>query len=110
MGDSRHERKGFGRSMKREFLYSIIVGLHAAFTFNIQADLNETLAVECNKAEVFAGYLAEGDAEDARRYAPSPLVDITHVTIDVTPDYDARTIAGTTTIEFTVVGLPLTEF
>lgn len=44
-----------------------------------------------------------------RRYAPDRKVDILHITIDVTPDFKARTVAGTTTINFTPITKPLTE-
>ncbi|MBN1509361.1 MAG: hypothetical protein JW955_21120, partial [Sedimentisphaerales bacterium] len=44
-----------------------------------------------------------------RRYAPQRLVDVTRVTIDVTPDFPARTIRGVTTIAFTPLVRPLTE-
>jgi len=43
------------------------------------------------------------------RYAPERCVDITHVTIDVTPDFAARTVQGVTTISFTPLAKPLTE-
>ncbi len=49
----------------------------------------------------------EGDA--LPRYAPDRPVDITHVTIDITPNFDARTIQGTTTIAFTPLVKPLKE-
>ncbi len=50
-------------------------------------------------------------AEDVRvpQYAPSRYVDITHVTIDVTPDFDARTIQAVTTIRFAPIAKILTE-
>jgi aminopeptidase N len=44
-----------------------------------------------------------------RQYAPARRVDITHVTIDVTPNFEARTVAGTTTIRFTPIAELLTE-
>jgi aminopeptidase N len=44
-----------------------------------------------------------------RRYAPQRFVDITHVKIDVTPDFAARTVSGVTTIAFTPIAGPLTE-
>ncbi|MBN1359170.1 MAG: HEAT repeat domain-containing protein [Sedimentisphaerales bacterium] len=44
-----------------------------------------------------------------RQYAPPRLVDITHVKIDVTPDFAARTVTGVTTITFTPIARPLTE-
>jgi aminopeptidase N len=53
--------------------------------------------------------LARGEGDALPRYAPDRPVDITHVTIDVTPDFDARTIQGTTTIAFTPLVKPLTE-
>ena len=43
------------------------------------------------------------------RYAPDREADILHVTIDVTPDFKQRTIAGTTTITFAPMAKPLTE-
>ena len=37
---------------------------------------------------------------DAQRYAPSRLVDILHVRLHVTPDFEARTVEGSTEITF----------
>lgn len=47
--------------------------------------------------------------ETAPQYAPDRHVDITHVTIDVTPDFNACTIQGTTVIAFTPLVRPLLE-
>ena len=44
-----------------------------------------------------------------RQYAPAREVDITHVTINVTPDFQARTVSGTTTIRFVPIARLLTE-
>jgi aminopeptidase N len=44
-----------------------------------------------------------------RQYAPDRKVDILHITIDVTPDFAARTVAGTTIIKFAPIAKPLTE-
>ncbi len=44
-----------------------------------------------------------------RQYAPPRYVDITHVKIDVTPDFASRTVSGATTITFTPIAKPLTE-
>jgi aminopeptidase N len=52
---------------------------------------------------------AKQDTEIPRRYAPERRVDITHVTIDVAPDFASRTIRGVTTIAFTPMVKPLTE-
>lgn len=45
----------------------------------------------------------------ARQYAPDRKVDILHIAIDVTPDFAARSVAGTTTITFAPIAKPLTE-
>ncbi len=44
-----------------------------------------------------------------RRYAPDRNVDIRHMTIDVSPDFEDLTVAGTTTIEISPIAKPLTE-
>jgi len=44
-----------------------------------------------------------------RQYAPDRVADILHISIDVTPDFKARTVAGTTTIKFAPIAKPLTE-
>ena len=45
----------------------------------------------------------------APQYAPIRRVDITHVTIDVTPNFTERTVKGTTTIRFTPIADLLDE-
>jgi aminopeptidase N len=52
---------------------------------------------------------AKANDETPRRYAPERQVDVTHVMIDVTPDFTARTIRGVTTIAFTPIARLLTE-
>jgi aminopeptidase N len=44
-----------------------------------------------------------------RQYAPDRKVDILHIAIDVTPDFESRTIVGTTTIKFAPISRPLEE-
>jgi len=44
------------------------------------------------------------------QYAPDREADILHITIDVTPNFKNRTIAGTTTIKFAPISKPLAEF
>jgi len=52
-----------------------------------------------------------GDDEEfiERKYAPDREVNILHITIDVTPDFESRTINGVTTIKFAPIAKPLTE-
>jgi aminopeptidase N len=44
------------------------------------------------------------------QYAPDREADVLHITIDVTPDFKTRTVAGTTTIKFAPISKPLAEF
>lgn len=57
---------------------------------------------------VFLLYFA-GMAFAEQQYAPDREADILHITIDVTPNFKTRTIAGTTTIKFSPISKPLTE-
>lgn len=52
---------------------------------------------------------AAGDAGQIRQYAPSRLVDVKHLLLDVTPDFDAQSIAGEMTLTFAPVARPLGE-
>jgi aminopeptidase N len=52
---------------------------------------------------------SSGNDAPARHYAPDRKVDIRHIVIDVTPDFEARTIAGVTTITFAPIAEELTE-
>lgn len=49
-----------------------------------------------------AGYVS-------RKYAPSREIDITHQTLDVTPDFDRRSVAGQIKIEFKPIAKPFAE-
>ncbi|MCP4610242.1 MAG: hypothetical protein GY845_16150 [Planctomycetes bacterium] len=56
------------------------------------------------------GAAPQGKAKTVeRQYAPDRKADILHITIDVTPDFKARTVAGATTIKFKPIAKPLTE-
>ncbi|MFA6544717.1 MAG: M1 family aminopeptidase [Limisphaerales bacterium] len=49
------------------------------------------------------------DSPAYRKYAPDRRVDIFHLALDVTPDFKARTIAGTATLTFKPIATPLEE-
>ncbi len=67
--------------------------------------LNE---LQCGRM-TFAAAAQEKAAVTERQYAPDREADILHITIDVTPDFKTRTVAGTTTIKFVPISKPLTE-
>ena len=49
------------------------------------------------------------DSSAYRKYAPDRRVDILHLALDVTPDFKARTLAGTATVTFKPIATPLEE-
>ncbi|MCA9229006.1 MAG: M1 family metallopeptidase [Planctomycetales bacterium] len=56
-----------------------------------------------------AGLAADTGAGPQRNYAPPRYVDMLHLKLDVTPNFQQRTVAGTATLEFAPVGKPLSE-
>jgi len=44
-----------------------------------------------------------------RKYAPSKQIDVLHLKLDVTPDFEARTVSGTARTTFAPVAKPLIE-
>ncbi len=70
-------------------------------------------AAETELAEAYCSKQAwtptGSESTDGRRYAPDRNVDIIHLTLDVTPDFEQRTISGTTTIRFAPIGKALSE-
>ena len=47
--------------------------------------------------------------EGGRQYAPDRQVDIKHIRLDVVPDFQHRTVSGTTTLRFVPISEPLKE-
>jgi aminopeptidase N len=54
-----------------------------------------------------AGLLPIGIGKPGRKYARDRLVDIRHLALDVTPDFQKRSVRGTVSISFAPVGLPV---
>ncbi len=52
---------------------------------------------------------ASPETPDYRKYAPDRKVDILHLLLDITPDFDQRTIRGTATLRFKPIAMPLEE-
>ena len=55
--------------------------------------------------------LADGDedAGDKRKYAPPRYIDLLHLKLDVTPNFEQRSVSGTATLEFAPIAKPLDE-
>ena len=56
-----------------------------------------------------AHFAAAPPAPGVRTYAPERQVDILHLAIDVTPNFERRTVAGSVTLTFKPIIKPLTE-
>jgi len=55
-------------------------------------------------------WLAAGvDSAEFLKYAPSREIDILHLTLDVTPDFKARTVSGQATLRFKPIAKPCLE-
>jgi len=56
------------------------------------------------------GKTDEGDDTlGLRKYAPARYIDLLHLKLDVTPDFERRTVVGTATLDFTPIAKPLSE-
>ena len=51
--------------------------------------------------------LAPATSPDHRQYAPSRLVDFTHLKLEFTPSFAEKTVTGTTTLEFKPISTPV---
>ncbi len=50
-----------------------------------------------------------GDISTIRHYAPSREIDVLHLKLNVTPNFDERTVSGTVRINFSPIAKPLEE-
>ena len=50
-----------------------------------------------------------GDISSLRHYAPSREIDVLHLKLEVTPNFDERTVSGTVRINFSPIAMPLEE-
>ncbi|MCA9184942.1 MAG: M1 family aminopeptidase [Pirellulaceae bacterium] len=63
----------------------------------------------CRFHETSSYAAASSDDSDPLKYAPDREVDIVHIKLDVTPDFDKRTVEGTAAIQFRPIAKPLTQ-
>lgn len=66
--------------------------------------IDEHLACEHGKQGLFP---APASDKPGRKFARDRLVDIAHLALDVTPDFAARTVRGSSTLTFSPIALPL---
>src|SRR5205085_2857847 len=90
------------KPMSRPFFLSTL--LLAAHCF--VASATELAELACLGARSAA---APADSSELRKYAPDRAVDISHLLLDVTPDFQKRAVSGTMTLRFKPISKPLRE-
>lgn len=63
----------------------------------------------CSSGTCFQAEDDDDKAPGTRKYAPARYIDLVHLKLDVTPDFQKRTVAGTATLEFTPIGKSLSK-
>ena len=85
---------------------AIVQGLLTIFTIGSLVDAEETVCRYC--AEGQSHQLSLGlDLDGSDHYAPDRQVDVKHIKLDVTPDFDKRTVAGTASITAIPISKPV---
>ncbi|MBT3597024.1 MAG: M1 family metallopeptidase [Verrucomicrobia bacterium] len=80
-------------------LLALTIGI-SFFAHSLTVSFGENYQMEQVYCSKHAHFLAPIDAPDHRKYAPSRIIDILHVQLNVTPDFKRRTVHGSTTIRF----------
>lgn len=70
-----------------------------------QTRAEEAEVLRCRQSE----WLAGPESSDYRKYAPDREIDILNVALDVTPDFQRRTIEATATLTFKPIAKPTSE-
>lgn len=80
------------------------------YAFVVIGLLSASARAEWGELYCRLGSFAPGDgSSSARKYAPSREVDILHLAIDVTPDFNQRSIEAEVTLRFKPIAKPLAE-
>ena len=92
-------------STSRTLLLALALSLLAAPARAHELDLL------CGWAAAPSPFVVPGspDSPSYRKYAPDRAIDILHLTLDVTPDFVQRTVAGSATWKFKPIAKPLAE-
>ena len=77
----------------------------AAWMAVLPMHAEEFLCSHCQRIQ----WLAASDAKGGRQYAPSREIDITHLILDVTPDFNHGSIQGTATLRWAPIAKPLRQ-
>lgn len=70
---------------------------------------NERREWTCRYCEAASRAAGSADTTNQRKYARDRKIDVLHLKLDVTPDFEKRTVAGTATIRFRPIAKPAQE-
>jgi len=90
----------------RAFLLFVLAAVsnHFVFAYEEQHICRYCSGAACQQP------VKEGDGTPhSRKYAPSRYVDLLHLKLDVTPDFQKRTVVGTATLDLVPIAKPLRE-
>lgn len=87
---------------------AFVVAFIGSFLFAGRASAVEELAI-CRYCGQNHAAISFDPPTPGRKYAPDRQVDVLHIKIDVTPDFEKNTVSGTTTLTFAPISKPLTE-
>ncbi len=101
--------------MTRQLLATLaVVSAHFLFSFSSRAE--EMHRFQCGHCAMMARLHAQQLADTANgkapqnAYAPDRFVDISHLRLEVTPDFAARSLAATATLDFQPIAKPLRQW
>lgn len=81
------------------FAVALSAAVESLFANEHQAD--------CRYCNALAAWADPPQASNGRNYAPDRQVDVKHIKLDVTPDFEHRTVEGTATIRFAPILKPV---
>ena len=84
-------------------------GIQLGFVFGFLLAARADLAVTGEACLKSANFLVPADAPGRLNYAPDREVTVLHLALDVTPDFEARTVAGQVSIDFQPIVKPVQE-
>lgn len=88
----------------KSFLRFLAGAFFSCAVASVAAESNEALLCR-QSAAFFSGAESSGES----KYAPDRRVEISHLALDVTPDFEKRTVRGEVTLTFKPIAKPLDE-
>src|SRR2546426_2916566 len=92
--------------MSQPFCAGVLIAISIGVLSTVADDENDSESFCYQKSFSLAPSI---DSPDQRKYAPDREIDILNLALDITPDFQRRTIAGKAILTFKVIAKPLAE-